>query len=232
MKPRRIKARSKQDCFYRPFQKLEDYLRPVAGMFHTKPCPPRLATDQDDAALFQTAMAEVEPLATQGAFSVPWQPRPSPPLPAGQAEWEVLCQLTDLVEGRSPFDLSLTDEYVEGQVPQLDPRVMAALRAGTLPVQDYCDLHGLSVPLAQNQLREFLAHAQSCQYRTVLVIHGRGHNSPGHLPVLKQHLASWLIMKRFRRQVLAFASAQPYDGGTGALYLLLRRQPAALPKRR
>jgi len=56
-----------------------------------------------------------------------------------------------------------------------------------------------------------------------LVVHGRGHNSPDNLPVLKRYLQGWLSMKRFRRQVLAFASAQPYDGGTGALYLLLRR---------
>jgi DNA-nicking Smr family endonuclease len=62
-------------------------------------------------------------------------------------------------------------------------------------------------------------------------VHGRGRNSPGNLPVLKIHLEGWLTMKRFRRQVLAFASAQPYDGGTGALYLLLRRQYQVIRKK-
>ena len=215
--------------FYRPFQGLRNKLGRQSEAFPTKPCPPRLRPEAAEADLFQTAMAGVLPLPRGGAFSVPWQPRPCPPPAPATPDYEALCQLLDLVAGRSPFDLSLTDEYVEGQVPTLDPRVMAALRAGLLPVQDYCDLHGLSVPLAQARLREFLALAQSRRYRTVLVVHGRGHNSPGHLPVLKQHLAAWLTMKRFRRQVLAFASAQPYDGGTGALYLLLRRPQPLKP---
>ncbi len=232
MKAPQTKVQEHGRAFYQPFQRLREQLGPLAGTLISKPCPPRCAPGQDEAALFQTAMQEVVRLPSQGAFSVPWQPRPCPPLTPAHEEWEALCQLTDLVAGRVPFDLSLTDEYVEGQVPYLDPQVMAALKAGALPIQDYCDLHGLSVALAQVRLREFLAQAQVCQYRTVLVVHGRGHNSPGHLPVLKQHLAGWLTMKRFRRQVLAFASAQPYDGGTGALYLLLRRQQSAFQKKR
>ncbi|MGQ9920512.1 MAG: Smr/MutS family protein [Desulfobacca sp.] len=228
----RTKLRKPETAFYRPFQRLREQLGRLDGMLITKPCPPRCAPEPDEAALFHTAMQEVVPLQSQGAFSVPWQPRPSPPLTPAHDEWEVLCQLNELVAGRGSFDLSLTDEYVEGHVPHLDPQVMAALKAGTLPIQDYCDLHGLSVALAQVRLREFLRYAQSRGYRTVLVVHGRGHNSPGHLPVLKQHLAGWLTMKRFRRQVLAFASAQPYDGGTGALYLLLRRKQPALSKQR
>lgn len=224
--------KSQNGGFHRPFQELRERLGQLHKVLSTKPCPPRLHQDLDDSALFQAAMAEVEPLPGQGAFSVPWRPRPCPPLATPSEDWEALCQLTDLVQGRAPFDISLTDEYVEGQVPHLDPRVMTALRSGALPVQDHCDLHGLSVALAQVRLREFLALAQVREYRTVLVIHGRGHNSPGHLPVLKQHLTAWLRMKRFRRQVLAFVSAQPYDGGTGALYLLLRRPqpPRPLPR--
>jgi len=232
MKAPRTKVQKHDGPFYRPFQQLREQLGPLDGILITKPCPPPCAHDLDEVALFQAAMQEVVPLPSQGAFSVPLQPRPCPPLTSAPAEWEALCQLNDLVAGRGTFDLSLTDEYVEGQVPHLDPQVMAALKAGALPIQDYCDLHGLSVALAQVRLREFLRYAQTRGYRTVLVVHGRGHNSPGHLPVLKQHLSGWLTMKRFRRQVLAFASAQPYDGGTGALYLLLRRQQPAVQKKR
>jgi len=225
-------GQERESGFYRPFQGLNKKLGPLSEAMSTKPCPPRLRPEVADSDLFQAAMAGVLPLPRRGAFSVPWQPRSCPPPASAPQDWEALCQLIDLVAGRSPFDLSLTDEYVEGQVSTLDPRVMAALRAGLLPVQDHCDLHGLSVPLAQARLREFLAAAQTRRYRTVLVVHGRGHNSPGHLPVLKQHLAAWLTMKRFRRQVLAFASAQPYDGGTGALYLLLRRPQPLMPTKR
>ncbi len=148
--------------FNRPFQRLQDQVRLPAGEGRDKPVPPRVPADLDEAALFQDAMREVVPLASRGAFSVPWRPRPCPPRPRLQEDWEALCQLTDLVAGRGPFDLSLTDEYVEGQVPHLDPQVMAALKAGALPIQDHCDLHGLSVALAQVRLRDFLAQAQVC----------------------------------------------------------------------
>jgi DNA-nicking Smr family endonuclease len=169
-------------------------------------------------------MQEVVPLEHQGSFAISGKPRKCPPILPANEDWETLCALVELVEGKGQFDLSLTAEYLEGQVPHLDPRVVSALKAGALPVQDYCDLHGLSVDHAQICLKQFLSQALGRNYRTVLVVHGRGHNSPDNLPVLKRHLQGWLSMKRFRRQVLAFASAQPYDGGTGALYLLLRRQ--------
>ena len=191
----------------------------------SSPNPVRLgpAATLMTATLFDQAMQEVVPLEHQGAFSVPGKPRRCAPVFPVKEDWETLCALMELVEGKGHFDLSLTDEYLEGQVPHLDPRVVRALKDGALPVQDYCDLHGLGVDEAQARLKDFLAHSQVRNYRTVLVVHGRGHNSPGNLPVLKSRLEGWLTMKRFRRQVLAFASAQPYDGGTGALYLLLRR---------
>jgi DNA-nicking Smr family endonuclease len=219
------KTREK-DCptgFFQPFRQLKEKITQTGHFPVTKPCPPRLAPELDEAALFDDAMQEVVPLKRQGAFSVPGRPRSWGPVAAGDEDWEALCRLTELVKGKGQFDLSLTDEYLEGQVWNLDPRVMAALKAGALPVQDYCDLHGLGVDTAQARLREFLAQCSARGYRTVLVVHGRGRNSPQNLPVLKRHLERWLPLKRFRRQVLAFASAQPYDGGTGALYLLLRR---------
>ena len=223
MDVRKSKDKDSPDGFYKPFHGLKEKIAKIGVPLITKPCPPPIGSHSDDGALFYQAMQEVAPLTHQGAFSVPGKPRSYPPVFPFKEDWETLCALMELVEGKGEFDLSLTDEYLEGQVPDLDPRVVKALKDGALPVQDYCDLHGLSVDEAEGRLRKFLAHSQVRNYRTVLVIHGRGHNSPGNLPVLKSRLQGWLTMKRFRRQVLAFASAQPYDGGTGALYLLLRR---------
>jgi DNA-nicking Smr family endonuclease len=210
--------------FHQPFQRLKEKLAQTGACLVSKPCPPKVPGQLNEAALFHQAMQEVVPLKGTGGYCVPLAPRKCDPPPAPREDWEALCCLLELVSGKGPVDLSLTDEYLEGQVPQLDPRVMAALKAGAFPVQEYCDLHGLSVDQAQARLQEFLAEAGARSYRTVLVVHGRGHNSPNKLPVLKKHVEGWLTMKRFRRQVLAFASAQPYDGGVGALYILLRRQ--------
>jgi DNA-nicking Smr family endonuclease len=223
MEARKTKIQCYPTGFYQPFQRLKEKISQTGQFLVSKPCPPRVCPQLDDAALFEDAMQEVVPLKARGAYSVPCQPRRCAPVSPENEDWEALCRLMELVEGKGQFDLSLTAEYLEGQVPNLDPRVVSALKAGALPVQDYCDLHGLSVDHAQICLKQFLSQALGRNYRTVLVVHGRGHNSPDNLPVLKRHLQGWLSMKRFRRQVLAFASAQPYDGGTGALYLLLRR---------
>jgi DNA-nicking Smr family endonuclease len=223
MGSRKTRDDSCQTGFHQPFQRLKEKIAQTGQFLVSKPCPPRVGNQPEDTALFDNAMQEVVPLEVRGAYSVPWEPRKCSPLSPENEDWEALCCLIELVEGKGRFDLSLTDEYLEGQVPHLDPRVVSALKAGALPVQDHCDLHGLDVDQAQIRLKEFLNHCRGRNYRTVLIIHGRGHNSPDNLPVLKSHLEGWLTMKRFRRQVLAFASAQPYDGGTGALYLLLRR---------
>ncbi len=231
MDARKSKDQDFPTGFYKPFQRLNEKIAQTGLPLITKPCPPRVDPCLDDKTLFDRAMQEVVPLHRQGSFTVFGKSKKCPPILPVQEDWETLCALVELVEGKGQFDLSLTDEYLEGQVPHLDPRVARALKDGALPVQDYCDLHGLSVDEAQVCLKNFLAHSLVCNYRTVLVVHGRGRNSPGNLPVLKIHLEGWLTMKRFRRQVLAFASAQPYDGGTGALYLLLRRQYQMIRKK-
>jgi DNA-nicking Smr family endonuclease len=231
MDARKSKDQDSPTGFYKPFHGLSEQIAQTGLDLSTKPCPPRIGSSLDDGTLFIQAMQEVVPLEHQGAFSVPGKPRRCQPVFPFKEDWEALCALTELVGGRGQFDLSLTDEYLEGQVPHLDPRVVRALKAGALPVQDYCDLHGLGVDEAEARLKEFLTHCLVCNYRSVLVVHGRGRNSPGQLPVLKSRLEGWLTMKRFRRQVLAFASARPYDGGTGALYLLLRRHYQPLGKK-
>jgi DNA-nicking Smr family endonuclease len=50
------------------------------------------------------------------------------------------------------------------------------------------------------------------------VIHGKGRGSGQRGPVLKHVVNHWL---RRMDGVLAFASARPVDGGTGAAYVLL-----------
>ncbi|NIW87182.1 MAG: DNA mismatch repair protein MutS, partial [Gammaproteobacteria bacterium] len=58
------------------------------------------------------------------------------------------------------------------------------------------------------------------QLRCVRVVHGKGHGSLHKLPVLKTKVQGWL---RQRDEVLAFCSARPVDGGTGAVYVLLKK---------
>ncbi|MDR1776892.1 MAG: Smr/MutS family protein [Desulfovibrio sp.] len=127
------------------------------------------------------------------------------------------------MEGELEFALSLTDEYVEGHVVGLDPAIMNKLRIGALSPEAHLDLHGLNAVQAFESLRSFM---RGCWYkgmRAVLVVPGRGRNSPLGMGVLREKLPNWLTQEPFKRVVLAFCTARPHDGGLGGVYVLLRK---------
>jgi len=138
-------------------------------------------------------------------------------------ESEAYAALADLVEGHGAFDISATDEYIEGLGPGIDKRLLKKLRAGDYAVQAHLDLHGLTSEEARVEVEKFLIAARKDGRRTVLIIHGRGHGSKEGIPVLKERLKVWLTRGRIGQGVLAFCTARPTDGGAGAVYVLLRK---------
>ena len=103
--------------------------------------------------------------------------------------------------------------------PGVQHRLLADLERGAIEVGLEVDLHGLSVELARRTLAEFLAECAHRRIRCARIIHGKGQRSSGRQPILKQKINYWL---RLYDQVLAFCSATRNDGGTGAVYVLLR----------
>ncbi|QDE89935.1 DNA mismatch repair protein MutS [Myxococcus xanthus] len=187
--------------------------------------PPPRATkapkvrEEDDASLFFSAMDGVQQLTHRGEA-----PAPNPRLPAIIDEnAEALAQLSELVAGQGDFDFTGTDESIEGASPGIDRNLLRALRRGDFAIQGQLDLHGKTQNEARDALERFLGDSRREKKRCVLVVHGRGLNSKDQIPVLKERLKGWLSEKRIGRMVLAFATARPQDGGTGAVYVLLRR---------
>ena len=82
----------------------------------------------------------------------------------------------------------------------------------------------MSAAAARSEVERFITQSLAAGHREVLIVHGRGRNSKDNVPVLKERLKSWLARGRIGRDILAFTSARPADGGTGALYVLLRRR--------
>lgn len=97
--------------------------------------------------------------------------------------------------------------------------VLRRLRRGQYRIEAELDLHGLNRERARLEVMRFLTRCQEQDRRCVRIIHGKGLGSPNSGPVIKSHLNSWL---RRRQDVLAYCSARPADGGTGAVYVLLR----------
>jgi len=98
-------------------------------------------------------------------------------------------------------------------------QVMRRLRRGLYPIDEELDLHGLTQIAARERLAEFLERGRDAGARCVRIIHGKGYRSGARGPVLKTAVNLWL---RRHSDVMAFVSARTIDGGTGAVYVLLR----------
>jgi len=102
----------------------------------------------------------------------------------------------------------------------IQKRLFSRLRNGHLSIEAELDLHGMTIPLAHDALARFLQECQQFKLRCVRIIHGKGWGSKHHKPVLKTKLNTWLQQDE---SILAFCSAPIEDGGTGAVYVLLKR---------
>lgn len=228
-------AKTKSTAFHTPFEGLSRALRgrevePVRPALPAKPKPTApvapVPSESDDAGSFAAAMAGVRPIRADSRVDAP-APTTLATRTIVDEDAEALGMLADLVHGVGHFDISDSTEYVEGSVVGFDPRVLKRLRSGEFAYQSMIDLHGMSAAAARVEVERFVMRALAAGQRVVLIVHGRGLNSKDGVPVLKERLKSWLARGRIGRATLAFTSARPADGGTGALYVLLRRQRGA-----
>ena len=187
--------------------------------------PPESPKKPDEARFFLEAMSDVRPLSKgKKTFSPPPNPDIRPAHPVKDEELEALAHLSDLISGTAEMDITYSDEYIEGSVTGFSRKLMRRLKKGRFPIQDYIDLHGLKKQEAEMRIREFLIQSQHLGLRCVLVVHGRGLNSENNIPVLKERLPVWLNRGPVKKIILAFSTARSYDGGTGAIYILLRKR--------
>lgn len=216
----------KHVSFNNPFKGLRQKLATVAEPVVATPEPvstrPEPPAPIDDADLLAQAMEGVAPLRDRPTPRLP-DPSPVPAPERLNEDQEAMLELSELVAGQRPFDITNTDEHVEGAVHGLDPRILKRLKKGEFALAGHVDLHGMTRDEAHAELDRFVTASRRESKRCVLVVHGRGLHSKDQRPVLKEAVVAWLGRSALRKQVLAFCSSRPYDGGAGALYVLLRR---------
>ncbi len=173
------------------------------------------APDGADAAAFRAAVRDVKPLA---AVATPTG-LVKPPVRRRRRVQKAPDELLDLtMPVVDPQSLTGADP-LNFQRPGVRPQVMRRLRRGLFPIEDELDLHGLSQAAARDHVVEFLRFNRDGGRRCVRIIHGKGYRSGTRGPLLKIAVDFWL---RRHPDVMGFTSARPIDGGTGAVYVLLR----------
>jgi len=123
------------------------------------------------------------------------------------------------------FQLDRHGERVRGLAKGVDKAHLERLARGQVEIDLDLDLHGLREAEARQLVRATLREAYEDGDRCVRVIHGRGRHSEIDA-VLKDAFPGWLAESPTDRIVMAFSTALPRDGGTGASYVLLRRRRA------
>jgi len=173
--------------------------------------------DPDDLAAFHAAVDGATPLRKAGRITFdPPKPSPRP----RQRELDEAAAISESLHGPFEIDELLAigddDSFVRSG---LQRSVLRDLRRGRWSIQKHIDLHGFNRHQAHDAVSRFLAEAHSAGKRCIRIVHGRGHGSPGREGILRQLVKSWLAR---RKDVLAFCHAPPFDGGDGALWVLLK----------
>ncbi len=173
--------------------------------------------DSEDVKLFRESVGEVKPVLDDRVAPARRHIAPRPVFRERDEAGVLHDMLSDLFD---PAEMETGEEllYIRTGLQQ---RTVRKLRRGKLSVDAELDLHGMTVAVARTAVAEFLRESQRRHIQCVRIIHGKGLGSRHRAPVLKQKVGGWL---RQRDEVLAYCSARHYDGGTGALYVLLKRK--------
>jgi DNA-nicking Smr family endonuclease len=181
--------------------------------------------DPADASAFRAAVRDVKPLIQVAPAKGLAKRAPRARLRrAATAALENLDEMMPLIapssdEAASRENAAAGSAVLSFHRAGVRVQVMRRLRRGLYPTEDELDLHGMTQTAARDCLADFIARSRDSGRRCVRVIHGKGYRSAARGAVLKSAVDLWL---RRHMDVMAFTSARAIDGGTGAVYVLLR----------
>lgn len=168
----------------------------------------------EDSALFRQTIGKVTAIKKDNLV-LKTDKKPSPKPKSLEIERE--NPLENSVD--SSLEKLSNEDKLSFIAPGLQKNVLRKLRKGYFGLDADIDLHGLTSQEAKRQLINFLYHSVENGCRCVHIIHGKGYRSADNHPVLKNDINVWL---RQHKDVLGFCSTPPKDGGTGAVFVLLK----------
>jgi len=190
----------------------------------------RIIKSDDDTVLWQRVITEVTPLKSTielAEFAAIFARSDHLAAPSGKPSGRTHKPPVKTVKPARP-SLGATSpaptkkanpvDLRQGERAGIDGRTQRRLFRGDVPVDRRLDLHGLTAARAESRLAQLIETAARDGCRCVLVITGKGAG------ILRGHVPQWLKRQPLSPLILALAEARPNDGGSGALYVLLRRK--------
>jgi DNA-nicking Smr family endonuclease len=170
----------------------------------------------DDHNLFRRLMSDAKPLKAEEKVAAPTK-KPKPKARFSRADDQAVLD--------ESLDVDIDDleessgEALRFKRASVGRTSMRMLSRGAYAIQAEIDLHGMTLAEAKPRLENFVRRCASNNKLCIRIVHGKGLGSGDRGPVLKRGVDRWL---RKWDLVLAFASARQVDGGTGAVYVLLK----------
>ena len=107
----------------------------------------------------------------------------------------------------------------------IDKSTDKKLRSGKLRIDIKIDLHGLTLSEAFDSLVFNIDKAFHNNMKCMLVITGKGKNTPENRDSIKSQLGRWFQTSEVSSKIIKYVDATPKHGGTGAVYILIRTKP-------
>ncbi len=172
-------------------------------------------TDDDDN-LFQRLMSDAKPFKAEERIPAPAK-KPKPKARFARADEHAALEESLDVDIDNLEESS--GEALRFQRATVGRTTMRMLTRGSYAIQAEIDLHGMTLAEAKPRLEKFVYRCARGNKLRIRIVHGKGLGSGERGPVLKRGVDRWL---RKWDAVLAFVSARQVDGGTGAVYVLLK----------
>lgn len=187
----------------------------------------------EEAALWKRVIATVTPLAKPKAVPVTSPAKEAPATNANRAAASAM-PVHKPAPTKAPRALAQPAPARREESNTLDGSWDRKLSRGLIAPESSIDLHGHNLASAYDRLDRGLEQAIRQGDRVLLLVTGKPPRPESERPhargAIRTAVGDWLASSRHSDRIAAVRAAHPRHGGSGALYIILRR-PKALPPR-
>lgn len=181
----------------------------------------------EDRVLFRAAMSDVRLLKTDKRVPAPKKCAQQLIKEAKKSlmQNKIKRHIDDNIDKKRLSFSDLTVPHITAEQPisfsqsGVNCSIFQKLQTGDLTIAASLDLHGRNIEQARALVASFIVRCYKNNKRYIHIVHGKGRCANSKYPALKNQLYHWLPQCP---EVIAFQSAFPRHGGTGAVYVLLK----------